>query len=100
MLIMLVLGSQVLGRSDTQRLTEEEQVVAAYNEVTRSILPAAKKAQDVIREDTSKVNFWDAIIPTVFFGSFAMHMSGIVMEDNMDGFEWDISSSRLPSRQQ
>jgi len=97
--ILLVLGAQVLVKSDTQRPTEE-QVVAAYNEVERSILPAAKKARDVVREDLSKVNFWDATIPTVFFGSFAMHMSGIVMEENMDGFEWDISSSRLPSRQQ
>jgi len=82
MLILLVLGAQVLVKSDTQRPTEEEQVVAAYNEVARSILPAAKKAQDVIREDASRVNFWDATIPTVFFGS--LHISGIVMAQYMD----------------
>jgi len=84
LLITLVLGVQVLGRSDTQRLTEDEQVVARFNQVARSILPAAKKAHDVIREDTSKVNFWDATIPTAFFSSFAMHISGIVMAQNMD----------------
>jgi len=84
LLITLVLGAQVLGRSDTPRLTEEDQVVAAYNDVARSILPAAKKAQDVIVEDTSKVNLWDAILPTVFFSSFAMHISGIVMAQNLD----------------
>jgi len=79
--ILLVLGAQVLVKSDTQRPTEEEQVVAAYNEVARSILPATKKAIDVIREDTTKVNFWDATIPTVFYGS--LHISGIVMAENM-----------------
>jgi len=30
------------------------------------------------------VNFWDAIIQTVFFGSFAMHISEIVMAQNLD----------------
>jgi len=84
LLITLVLGVQVLGRSDTQSLTEEEQVVARYNEVARSILPTTKKAIDVIREDTTKVNFWDATIPIVFFGSFALHISGIVMAQNFD----------------
>ena len=84
MLITLVLGVQVLGRSDTQSLTEEEQVVARYNEVARSILPTTKKAIDVIGEDTTKVNFWDATIPIVLFGSFALHISGIVMAQNFD----------------
>ena len=45
----------------TQRVSEE--VVAAYNEVARSIFPAAKRAHDVIREDTSKVNFWEKSKP-------------------------------------
>jgi len=33
------------------RLQKSEQVVARYNEAARSILQAAKKAHDVIRED-------------------------------------------------
>jgi len=82
--MMLILGLQVLAKSETQRFKEEEQVVASYNELARSILPAAKKALGVIREDTSKVNLWDATLPTVFFASFAMHISGIVMSQNMD----------------
>jgi len=80
MFIMLILGAQVLGESESQRSTEEEQVIAAYNEVARSILPAAKNAHDVIREDLSKFNFWDALIPTVFFSSFVAHTSGIVVD--------------------
>ena len=71
------------------------QVVAAYNEVARSILPAAKKTQDVIREDASKVNFWDATIPTVFFGSFAMHISGIIMAQNMDLIDLKANTANL-----
>ena len=85
MLIMLILGAQVLGKSETQRHAEDEQVVAVYDEVARSLLPAAKKAIEVIREDMSKVNIWDAIIPTVFFSSFVAHISGIVVDlENMD----------------
>jgi len=84
MLIMLILGAQVLGKAETQRFTEEEQVTAAYNEVAMSILPAAKHAHDVIREDISKFNFWDSLLPTVFFGSFVTHISGIVMSQNID----------------
>jgi len=83
-LIMLILGAQVLGKSESQRLTEEEQVVTAYNEIARSILPVAKKAQDVIRDDASKINFWDSLLPTVFFGSFVTHISGIVMAEDID----------------
>ena len=84
MLIMLILGAQVLGKAETQRFTEEEQVTAAYNEVAMSILPAAKHAHDVIREDISKFNFWDSLLPTVFFGSFVTHISGIVMAQNLE----------------
>ena len=80
MFIMLILGAQVLRESESQRSTEEEQVIAAYNEVARSILPAAKNAHDVIREDLSKFTFWDALIPTVFFSSFVAHTSGIVVD--------------------
>jgi len=83
LLITLVLGSHGLGRPETKRFPEEE-VAARYNEVARSILPAAKKARDVIREDLSKVNIWDGIIPTVFFSSFVAHISGIVMAQNLD----------------
>ena len=84
MLIMLILGAQVLGKSETQRHAEE-QVVAVYDEIARSLLLAAKKAIEVIREDTSKFNFWDATIPTVFFSSFVAHISGIVVDlENMD----------------
>jgi len=78
--MMLLLGVQGLARSETQRFKEEEQVVASYNELARSILPAAEKARDVIREDTSKVNLWDTLIPTAFFGSFVVHISGIVVD--------------------
>jgi len=84
MLNMLILGAQILGKAETQRFTEEEQVIAAYNEVAMSILPAAKHAHDVIREDISKFNFWDSLLPTIFFGSFVTHISGIVMSQNID----------------
>ena len=84
MLIMLILGAQVFGKAETQRFTEEEQVTAAYYEVAMSILPAAKHAHDVIGEDISKFNFWDSLLPTVFFGSFVTHISGIVMSQNID----------------
>ena len=80
MLIMLVLEVQVLGKSETQKPAEEEQVAAVYDEVARSILPAAMKATEVIMEDTSMANFWDALIPTVFFSSFVAHTSGIVVD--------------------
>jgi len=84
MLTMLVLSSLSVGGSETKRSREEEKVVTAYNEAARSIIPAAKKALDIIRADISKVNYWDSLLPTVFFGSFALHISGIVMAQNLD----------------
>jgi len=84
LLTMLVLSSQSVGGSEMKRSREEEKVVTAYNEAARSIIPAAKKALDIIRADISKVNYWDSLLPTVFFGSFALHISGIVMAQDLD----------------
>jgi len=97
LLITLVLGSHSLGRPETKKFPEEE-VVAKYNEVARSILPAAKKAHDVIREDLSKINFWDGIIPTVFFSSFVAHISGIAVDlENMDLLDISLMFWRVKS---
>ena len=95
MLITLVLGSHSLGRPETKKFPEEE-VVARYNEVAGSILPAAKKAHDVIREDLTKI--WDGIIPTVFFSSFVAHISGIAMDlENMDLLDISLTFWRVKS---
>jgi len=59
-----------------------EVLVERYEEVWKSIMPAVKRARQVIEEDTSDINFRDAIIRLFFFLSFLFELLGFVTDLN------------------
>ena len=64
-----------------QRLQE---LVAKYQEVSESIMPAVSRARQVIEGDTSDINFRDSTIRTVFFVSFLHELLGFATELHLD----------------
>jgi len=64
-----------------QRLQE---LVARYQEVSESIMPAVSRARQVIEGDTSDINFRDSTIRTVFFVSFLYELLGFATELHLD----------------
>ena len=59
-----------------------EVLVERFEEVWKSIMPAVKRARQVIEEDTSDINFRDAIIRLFFFLSFLFELLGFVTDLN------------------
>ena len=57
-----------------------EELVTKYEEVSGSIMPAVKRARQVIEEDTTDINFRDATIRTFFFVSFLLELLGFATD--------------------
>ena len=61
-----------------------DELVAKYEEVSKSIMPAVMKARQVIREDSEDLNLRDSFIPTVFFIGFLFDIVGTTTDEDLD----------------
>ena len=61
-----------------------EELVAKYEEVSDLIMPAVRKARQVIREDSEDLNLRDSFIPFVFFVGFLFDTVGITTGEHED----------------
>jgi len=59
-----------------------EVLVERYEEASKSLVPAVKRARQVIREDTSDINLRDATIHTIFLLSFLCEVLGFALDLN------------------
>jgi len=59
-----------------------EVLVERYEEASKSLVPAVKRARQVIREDTSDINLRDATIRTIFLLSFLCEVLGFALDLN------------------
>jgi len=75
-----------------------EELVARYEEVSESLMPAVRRARQVIEEDVSGLNFRDATIRTFFFVSFLLEFLGFatnvqVVSHSLPNIFWRLMAS-------